>query len=307
MFTGFTGQVGAVVAIIVVLTGGATLRGGAVTADPNQDEQFKALLDQEEIPALEGVPTLIDTAHKICRVLDSGIPVGTIVGAMMNNAYTQDPAERLYPPARLESTMTRFIIASVEAYCPRDQRKIATIMPNPALAPSGPAHPAGAHLHGAASDLVRKPARTGVVAAPRVIDDDAHSTAPAGLIGALPSGDMTAPTQPQIPPPAPGEHLQSPPRPTAAPPVPKRPPPPPQQPPPPPPQQPPPPPQQLEPPALAPQPGGGDGSGGGGGGNTGGTGGTGGGGVGGGGTGGGGPVESPPAPHGPPGYVRLAP
>lgn len=306
MFTGITGHVGAVVATIVVLTGGAALRGGVATADPNQDEQFKALLNQEDIPALEGVPTLINTARKICLVLDRGIPVDTIVDAMMNNAYTQDPAERLYPPARLESTMTRFITASVEAYCPRNQRKIASIMANPAPASDAPMNPTAAYLHRGAGDPGQKAASTGVAGLPRFMDGGpvvAVGAVRASLIRALPSGDMTPPTPPQIPPPPPQARLQAPPRPIAAPPAPKRPPPPPQQPPPPP-QQPPPPPEQMQPPAIAPQPGGDAGSGGGG--STGGTGGTG-GGIGGGGTGGGGPVKPAPAPAMPPGFVRLAP
>ncbi|OBH30901.1 hypothetical protein A5692_18305, partial [Mycobacterium sp. E342] len=175
----------------------------------NQDEIFKALLNQEDIPAIEGVPSLIDTAHKICLVLDRGIPVNTVVSAMLKNAYAKDPAERLYPPARLESTMTRFITASVEAYCPHDQSKIAPILINPAPASNGPTHPA-AYLHGAASDPGQQFTGTGA--------GDLPTTALASAITALPSGDMVPPSPPEIPPPPPPPaHLQTPPSPIAAP------------------------------------------------------------------------------------------
>ncbi|OBH27065.1 hypothetical protein A5692_25500, partial [Mycobacterium sp. E342] len=209
MFTRITGRASAVVAMSVVLTGGTTLREGAAAADPNQDEIFKALLNQEDIPAIEGVPSLIDTAHKICLVLDRGIPVNTVVSAMLKNAYAKDPAERLYPPARLESTMTRFITASVEAYCPHDQSKIAPILINPAPASNGPTHPA-AYLHGAASDPGQQFTGTGA--------GDLPTTALASAITALPSGDMVPPSPPEIPPPPPPPaHLQTPPSPIAAP------------------------------------------------------------------------------------------
>ncbi|OBH99404.1 DUF732 domain-containing protein [Mycobacterium sp. E2733] len=226
MFTGITGHVGALVASILVLIGGATLRGGAATADPNQDEQFKALLNQEDIPAEEGVPSLIDTAHKICLVLDRGISVDTIVGAMLNNAYTQDPVERLYPLGRLESTMRRFITASVGAYCPRNQSKIAPVLANPAPASNGPAQPAAAYLHSAAGDPGQIPPSTeragpplfmagGAFGAGRYVrepsDGDARGTALASHTRALPSGDMTPPTPPEIPPPPPVAHLRTPP------------------------------------------------------------------------------------------------
>lgn len=285
MFTRITGHASAVVATIVVLTGGAALGGGAATADPNQDDLFKALLNQEDIPALEGVPSLISTAHKICLVLDRGIPVHTVVGAMMNNAYSKDPTERRYPQARLESTMIRFIAASVGAYCPNNQSKIASIVANPAPASYEPTH-AAAYLPSAASGLGQRLTSTGAAGQ--------HATALASLIGALPSGDMTPPNPPPIPPPPPAEHLRTPPKLIAAPHAPKRLPPPPQQ-------LPPSPPQQVKPPAVGPQPGS---AGGGGGAGIGGSG----GGMGGGGTSGGGPVQPPPpAPPMAPGFVRLAP
>src|ERR1700756_2720367 len=126
-----TTHAGSQVTAIVVLTAAAILLGGAAAADPNQDDQFLALLDKGGIPALEGVPSLIDTAHKVCRNLDAGMPVDTMVDALVNYAYSVDPSERLYAPGRLARTEARFIIAAVEAYCPYDQGKIASVMANP--------------------------------------------------------------------------------------------------------------------------------------------------------------------------------
>lgn len=295
MFPGITSHGGALAAAIALLTGGAILCGDPAAADSSQDAQFRALLNVEGIPAIDGMPTLIDTAHKVCRVLDRGISVDTMVDAMINNAYDQDPVERAYPRSRLEHTMTRFITASVEAYCPQDQGKIASIM--------------AATFPGAGWN---EPTVSGVF---RSVDHRSGSAALAlaSSIGALPSGELNPPTPPAIPPPPPAEHLRTPPRPVVAQPAPKRMPPPPKQPPPPP-KQPPPPPPQVKPPEVAPQPGGAPGSGGGmTGGGTGGTGGPGGGGLGGGGigggSGGGGPAHPAPAPEPPmpPGFVRLAP
>ena len=64
MFTEIITHAGSLVTAIVVLTGGAILRGGAAAADPNQDDQFLALLSQEGIPAVSGVPALVKTGHE---------------------------------------------------------------------------------------------------------------------------------------------------------------------------------------------------------------------------------------------------
>jgi hypothetical protein len=330
MFTGITTHAGSLVTTVVVLTGAVILRSGAAAADPNQDDQFLALLNQEDIPALEGVPSLIATAHIVCRKLDAGMLADGLVDAMANNAYDTDPSLRLYPPGRITRTEARFITAAVEAYCPYDQGKIASIMANPAPASDEPTHRVATSTRNAvnsgsdlrepppARDMINLPAAwqqptgTGAVRLPDLMDGgvfasgrggnrsdcDAHGPALASLIGAIP-GEVTPPNPPQIPAPTPpAAQIRTPHRPMAPPPPPQQPPPPPQQPPPPP-QQPPPPPQQVESPAVGPQPGGAAGSGGGGS--------TGGGGNGSGSTGGGGPAEPSPAPSMPPGYVRLAP
>jgi hypothetical protein len=280
MLTGTISHCGALVSAIVVLTGGAILRDGAAAADPNQDDQFLALLDKEGIPALGGVSSLIDTAHDVCRTLDAGMPADGLVDAMVNHAYDVDPTERQYPRGRLARTEARFITAAVGAYCPYDRSKLAAIRVDSAAAWGGPTHRAAADTY-----TVNRS------------ECDAHGAVPASLIGTAPSGEISPTDPPQIPPPPPPPpaQIRIPPRPIAAPTAPKHPPPPPQQAPPPP-QQPPPPPQQAEPPAVVPQPGGA--AGGGGGGSTGG---------GGGGIRGGAPAEPPPADPSSPGFVTLAP
>jgi uncharacterized membrane protein YgcG len=295
----------------VVLSGGAIVSGGTAAADPSQDEQFLALLDEEEIPALQNVSSLIATAHKVCRKLDGGMTVDALVDDMRNKSFT-DPTGQQFPARRITATITRFITAAVEAYCPDDQSKIASIMANPAPGSNELMHRIAAYTHNAvnsgsdlleprrALDMINIPVAWqeptvvrlphlmggGVFVARRYGDDgsdcDAYGTVLASLIGAVPSGEVT-PDPPQIPaPPPPTAQMRTPPRPIAAPPPPK---------------QSPPPAKQAEPPAVAPQPGGAAGSGGSGGNGGGGT----------GGSGGGGPAEPSPTPPMPPGLVRLAP
>ncbi len=109
MFTRITTHAGTLVTAIVVLTGAAILRGGAASADPNQDDQFLALLTQEGVPAISGVPDLIESAHKICGELDGGVPADTVVAELVNNANNITPGR---DPGRLRRTETLFVIAS---------------------------------------------------------------------------------------------------------------------------------------------------------------------------------------------------
>lgn len=118
MFTGIASHAGALGAALVVLIGAAILHDGPAAADPNQDDRFLALLEKKEIPAVANVPRVIDAAHKVCRKLDGGMPVNDIVDGLRNDAYNIDPVMRLYP-VRLTTTMTRFISAAVEIYCPK--------------------------------------------------------------------------------------------------------------------------------------------------------------------------------------------
>jgi len=248
----------------VVLTGAAILRGGAAAAYPNQDDQFLELLAKEDIPALQNVPSLIATAHMDCRKLDGGMTVDALVDDMRNNSFTA-PGDTQFPNRRIRSTITRFITAAVEAYCPDDQSRIASIMANPAPGWSEPTHRVAAYTHNAvnsggdlrepppALDMINLPAAWqeptgigavglahvmdgGIFASGRYGDErsegDAYGQVLTSLIAAVPSGEVTQPSPPQIPvPPPQAAHMRTAPRPIAAPPRPKQPPPRPRQPP----------------------------------------------------------------------------
>ena len=69
MSTRITTHVGALVTALAVITGTAILRGGAAAADPDQDDQFLALLEKQEIPAVANPPRVINAAHKVCLKL----------------------------------------------------------------------------------------------------------------------------------------------------------------------------------------------------------------------------------------------
>src|SRR5574337_206696 len=330
----------------IALAGATVLYGGTAAADPSQDDQFLALLDKEEIPAVENAASVIAVGHKVCPALDGGMSAEGLVDKLIHNMYRDQPIARSYPRARVVKTMTRFVIAAVEVYCPYDQSKIASVLADGvpganepahwvATYPRNPANPSDLRGFSPVSGTINFSAAwrelTGADAArlSHSMDGDVF------LTESFPSGDVTPSNPPHVPappppiamqppakksPPPPRHHVVPPPRQVAPPPRQVEPPPPqqvepppPQQVEPPPPQQvePPqqvPPPEQVEPPAVGPEPGGAPGSGGGGG-----IGGNGGGGIGGGGiggVGGGGPAEPPPAPPAPPmspGFVRLAP
>lgn len=140
MFTHITHDAGVLVTTaVVVLSGGAVVRGSGAAADPNQDDQFLALLDHEEIPALQNVPSLIATAHRVCRNLDGGTPVDSLVEDMRQKAFV--PGGLPVPERRIVSTITRFITASVQAYCPADRGKIVSIMASRAAGVKNPISP----------------------------------------------------------------------------------------------------------------------------------------------------------------------
>lgn len=200
MFTGTTSHAGTLVTAVLVLTGAAILRGGAAAADPNQDDQFLALLDNEGIPALEGVPSLIDTAHKVCRAIDAGFSADAVVDAMVQHAYSQDPPERLYAPGRLARTEAKFVTAAVGAYCPYDRAKIASITANPASNWKEPTRRGAVHAAGVATSA---------------------GAAPGSWSGAVPTGEIVEPNPPPLPAPPPVAHLRTP-EPIAAPPRPRQ-------------------------------------------------------------------------------------
>lgn len=109
---------GSVVAAILVLTGAAILRGGAASADPNQDDQFLALLSQQGVPAVSGIPDLIKTAHAVCGELNSGVPTDTVVDEFEGFANSVSPGA---DPGRVHRSAIRFVRASAGAYCPNHQ------------------------------------------------------------------------------------------------------------------------------------------------------------------------------------------
>lgn len=232
MFTGITrsigiarhSHVGTLVTAILVLSGAAILRGGAAAADSNQDDQFLALLDQEGIPALEGVPYLIDTAHKVCRAVDAGFSANAVVDAMVQFAYSQDPAERNFDPGRLARTEARFVTASVGAYCPYDRGKVANLVANPAAEWNVPTPPGAAHAHNAVNsagvDLESLTASRTFTR--RAQWQQSTEAALGSRIGAVPAGEVTQPNPPQLPAPPPQLQHQTTPEPVAAPPRPQR-------------------------------------------------------------------------------------
>lgn len=123
MRTGITSLAAAVASASLVLTT-AIICAGAAGADPSQQQdQFVALLQQEQIPAVDNIPGLVARAHEICGELDGGASVETVVAEEMNSAYGDNPVLHLYP-ARVRRTATRFITASVDVYCPSHQGQL---------------------------------------------------------------------------------------------------------------------------------------------------------------------------------------
>lgn len=283
MLSGLIRQARDLVTATAVVIGVAVLSAGTAAADPSQDDKFLTLLGYQDIPPIDNVASLIDTAHKVCGKLDGGMSVGDLVDLIRNNGYNENPLTRLDPPRRVTATINRFINASVQAYCPYDQGKIVSITAQAVREPErGIATPAAWRQPAGKRDVV--------------------ATVLALVIGPVPAGEIAPTNPPPIPvqvPPAPQEVApaprESPPPPQRVQPVPQQAPPrqqqaepPPQEAPPPPQAEPPPqevqPPPEAEPPAAAPPPGGGDA--------------------------GGAPANpspQPPAPPGPPGHVRLAP
>jgi Protein of unknown function (DUF732) len=270
MFSGIIRQLPAAVSAVVLLFSAAVLPGHTAAADPDQDQRFFDLLGQKEIPPLDNANSLIDTAHKVCSKLDGGMSVGDLVDLIRNNGYNENPLTRLNPADRITRTIDQFIIASVEAYCPYDRGKIASIAAYRSTPSGEPTYRVTEYAHDAAASRgLRLASLAGTLPAGEI-----PPTKPLPVPAAPPPPE--APAQvvpaPQQPPPPPRHVQQTPQR---------------QQQVEPPPQEAPTqeaPPQEAPPqaPAPAPEPGGGNG---------------------------GAPApESPsPAPPAPPGHIRLAP
>jgi hypothetical protein len=114
--TGITSLADALVSASVVLSA-AILCAGAASADPSQQDQFVALLEQDQIPLMDNLPALVARAHQICRELNSGVPIATVVNEEMSGIFEDNPAYRS-ESARVKRTAVRFIAVSAEVYCP---------------------------------------------------------------------------------------------------------------------------------------------------------------------------------------------
>ena len=113
-----------VVAVIAV----ATLSpSGMALADPSQDQKFFELLNQQDVPPVDNDNSLIDVAKKTCSRLDEGMSAGDLVELFRNNGFNENPLPRLQNQARITRTIDRFINAAVQAYCPNNRGKIASI------------------------------------------------------------------------------------------------------------------------------------------------------------------------------------
>ena len=106
----------ALVSAAVVLTA-AIVCAGAAGADPSQQDQFVALLEQDQVPMIDNLPALVARAHQICRELDGGASVYTVVDEEMNGIFAENPAYH-QEAARVHRTAIRFIAVSAEVYCP---------------------------------------------------------------------------------------------------------------------------------------------------------------------------------------------
>lgn len=122
MSTRITGFADALVGASVVLTA-AIICAGAAAADPSQEDQFVALLAQQQIPATDNVPGLVYRAHEICGELDRGASFQAAVDEEVNTAYAENSSLRVVAD-RVRRTAVKFITASVEVYCPSHQGQL---------------------------------------------------------------------------------------------------------------------------------------------------------------------------------------
>ena len=207
MFSGIIRHLPAAVAAVAVAGAAVVLPGDMATADPGQDQKFFDLLGQKEIPPVDNANSLIEVARKTCAKLDGGMSVGDLVDLIRNNGYNENPLTRLDPADRVTRTINQFIIASVEAYCPYDRGKIASITAYRATPPSDPTYRVTASGHDAVTSrglmlasLVR-PVPAGEIAPTKPVPVPAQPP---------PSPEQLAPA-PQQPPPPP-KRVQQPPK-----------------------------------------------------------------------------------------------
>ena len=115
MRNGIASLADALVSASVVLTA-AIMCAGSASADPSQD-QFVALLEQDQIPLIDNLPALVARAHRICAELDGGTPVETVVSEEMNLMFDENPDYHKVSD-RVRRTAVRFIAVSADVYCP---------------------------------------------------------------------------------------------------------------------------------------------------------------------------------------------
>jgi hypothetical protein len=118
--TGITSLADALVSASVVLTA-AIICAGAASADPSQQDQFVALLEQDQIPPINDLPALVARAHQICAELDGGASIETVVNEQMNAIFEENPAYHQISN-RVRRTAIRFIAVSADVYCPSHLR-----------------------------------------------------------------------------------------------------------------------------------------------------------------------------------------
>ena len=108
-----------------VVLAGAISCAGVAGADPSQQDQFLALLDQEQIPPTDGseIPGVVARARQLCDELNGGAPVDSLINDELDRAYADNPRLRLYPD-RVRRTAVRLITASVDVYCPNRKSQL---------------------------------------------------------------------------------------------------------------------------------------------------------------------------------------
>jgi hypothetical protein len=114
--TGITSLADALVSASVVLTA-LIVCAGAANAEPSQEDQFVALLAQDQIPLIDNLPALVARAHRICGELDGGASVKTVVREEMNGIFEENP-EYHQISGRVIRTAVRFVAVSADVYCP---------------------------------------------------------------------------------------------------------------------------------------------------------------------------------------------
>jgi hypothetical protein len=114
--TGITSLADALVSVSVVLAA-AIICAGAAGADPSQEDQFVALLAQDQIPVIDNLPALVTRAHQICGELDGGASVKAVVHEEMNGIFEANPEYRQVS-GRVRRTAVRFVAVSTDVYCP---------------------------------------------------------------------------------------------------------------------------------------------------------------------------------------------